>query len=871
MLTSKEILSKSECSRKDIFKSFKSDGDYPISTKVEIAVINFVKTQLKQKPDGTFNVTDFKLDEKEFDNHELYQAHYDRAINCLFWFVGNYRDYFDKIQFDVMREVDINGTKVLLTCDMSFVDKNGKRRCVNLYFKKPKLTRSGKSRAENSKEVMLLWLLAKEISRNVDSFGEIYYFIPREYTLSKTSVFSASSQVFLHNFKGCQPSAEDIISKVIEARECKDVDCRNCKYSFFCDFKEEVKAQEIKEQPEEKKVFGVDKNQRDVCLFTKGIARVIAGPGSGKTKTITSRVSYLCSEGVKPNEFLLFTFTNAAADEMRTRITQALKLEGIPFKEDKLLITTFHGLGFKIISENYKDFGYSEAPKQINKTEKYRMLKNVYDETWDNLTLDQKKFLISDCQGLNPVMSNRFIKGFLNLIEEDIRKIKERLIYVDEDFVLDDQGFIKTLNLCRGLDVLRIFYENYKEYLKKNNLVDYDDLIALPLISEEHSKKITGYIKGIKHVMVDEFQDSNPEQMKIIKALTKGPKFESLMVVGDPSQAIYGFQGTSPENFNDFDLYVDGEITDFILSNNYRSTKEIIDVSEIIENSQVSYTPKHMLSQKSGDLPVYVAGYPVGKNLAYQILKETKETEFKDIAVIGRTRKALKNIEADLSSAGIPFVYGINEEVSMNTFLVPVCEFGKALVSYNEDGYLQYLAMTGDIELTSTKEEIEEKIESLREEVNKNLVYKDNFPTNESVKEVFSKLIERIRDKRLLGYLKDKEKEYAMFADFLSYLEEAVLYGTDEILEPINDGKNAVTLVTAHSAKGKEWKNVHVLTDDFKISVQIEPETVRERDEELRVLYVSATRAKERLSFYGYKNGVIADILLSEIGKIKAV
>lgn len=278
-----------------------------------------------------------------------------------------------------------------------------------------------------------------------------------------------------------------------------------------------------------------------------------------------------------------------------------------------------------------------------------------------------------------------------------------------------------------------------------------------------------------------------------------------------------------------------------------------------------------MLSQKSGDLPVYVAGYPVGKNLAYQILKETKETEFKDIAVIGRTRKALKNIEADLSDAGIPFVYGINEEVSMNTFLVPVCEFGKALVFYNEDGYLQYLAMTGDIELTSTKEEIEEKIESLREEVNKNLVYKDNFPTNESVKEVFSKLIERIRDKRLLGYLKDKEKEYAMFADFLSYLEEAVLYGTDEILEPINDGKNAVTLVTAHSAKGKEWKNVHVLTDDFKISVQIEPETVRERDEELRVLYVSATRAKERLSFYGYKNGVIADILLSEIGKIKAV
>ena len=870
MLTSKEILSKSECSRRDVFKSFKSDGNYPISTKVEIAVINFVKTQLRINQDGSSNVTDFKLDEKEFDNHELYKAHYDRAINCLFWFVSNYREYFDKIQFDVMREVDINGIKVLLTCDMSFVDKNGKRRCVNLYFKKPKLTKSGKNRANNSKEVMLLWLLAREISRNVDSFGEIYYFIPREYTLSKASVFTASSQVFLHNFKDHEGNPEDIISEIIESKECKEIDCRNCKYSFFCDFKEEVEAQKIEEKSEEKKVFGVDNNQRDVCLFTKGIARVIAGPGSGKTKTITSRVSYLCSEGVQPNEFLLFTFTNAAADEMRTRITEALKLEGIPFKEDNLLITTFHGLGFKIISENYKDFGYSDVPKQINKTEKYRMLKNVYDETWDNLTLDQKKFLISDCQGLNPVMSNRFIKGFLNLIEEDIRKVKEKLIYVDEDFVFDDQGFVKSLNLCRGIDVLKIFYENYKEYLKKNNLVDYDDLIALPLISEEHSKKITEYIKGIKHVMVDEFQDSNPEQMKIIKALTKGPEFESLMVVGDPSQAIYGFQGTSPENFNDFELYVGEDITDFILSNNYRSTKEIIDVSEVIENSQVSYTPKHMISKKSGDLPVYVEGHPVGRNLANEILKETKETEFKDIAVIARTRKALKNIEPYLSDAGIPFVYGINEEVSMNTFLAPVCEFGKALVSYNEDGYLKYLAMAGDIELTSTREEIEEKIEALREEVNKNLVYKDNFPTNESVKEVFSKMIERIRDKRLLGYLKDKEKEYSMFTDFLSYLEEAILYGTDEILEPINDGKNAVTLVTAHSAKGKEWENVHVLIDDFKIPAQIEPETVKDRDEELRVLYVAATRAKEKLSFYGFKNNVVADILLPEVGKVKA-
>lgn len=870
MLTSKEILSKSECSRKDVFKTFKSDGNYPISTKVEIAVINFVKTQLRKKPDGTFNVTDFKLDEKEFDNHELYQAHYDRTINCLFWFVNNYRDYFDEIQFDVMREVDINGTKTLLTCDMSFVDKNGKRRCVNLYFKKPKLTKSGKNRANNSKEVMLLWLLAREISGNVDSFGEIYYFVPREYTLSRSSVFVSSSQVFLHNFKDSEENPENVISEVIESKECKEIDCRNCKYSFFCDFKEEVKAQELEEKPEEKKIFGVDNYQIDVCLFTKGIARVIAGPGSGKTKTITSRVTYLCSEGVKPNEFLLFTFTNAAADEMRTRITEALKLEGIPFNENELLITTFHGLGFKIISENYKDFGYSEAPKQINKTEKYVLLKKVYDETWKNLSFDQKSFLISDCQGLNPVMANRFVKGFLNLIEEDIRKVKERLIYVNEEFVFDDQEFTKTLNLYRGIDVLKIFYENYKEYLKKNNLVDYDDLISLPLISEEHSKKITGYIKGIKHVMVDEFQDSNPEQMKIIKALTKGPKFESLMVVGDPSQAIYGFQGTSPENFNDFELYVGEGITDFILFNNYRSTKEIIGVSELIENSQVSYTPKHMFSKKSGDRPIYIEGHPIGRNLANQILKETKETEFKDIAVIARTRKALKNIEPYLSAAGIPFVYGINEEVSMNTFLVPVYEFGKALVSYNEDGYLKYLAMTGDIELTSTREDIEEKIEILREEVNKNLVYKDNFPTNESVKEVFSKLIERIRDKRLLEYLKDKEKEYAVFTNFLSYLEEAILYGTDEILKPINDGKNAVTLVTAHSAKGKEWENVHVLTDDFKIPVKIEPETVKERDEELRVLYVSATRAKERLSFYGYKNNVFTDILLPEIGKIKA-
>ena len=876
-LTSSDVLKKEQCSRKSTYDKFERTGDYPASIRVKYLVEDFIRKELKvDSATGATNAGDFDFPKDLYETKELYEAHRQRAISALSFFSYTYRNVLSSAKFDVKKEVEIAGVKVTLTCDMLYKDQRGRTTAVNFHFEKPKLTRSGKNRVVDSLEAKLLWLLANEFADEKGAKSEIFYMIPKDYKLAEPCGFDENSMRFTVYSMGIPgtnfvETIKNDVAKVIRERSIKTIECKDCTYNYFCNYVKEVEAKEIKEK-DEKKTFSVDEDQLKVAMFKKGIARVIAGPGSGKTKTITSRVSYLTSTGVKPEELLLFTFTNAAADEMKERVIKILKEDKLNFKEDDLLITTFHGLGYKIISEHYKTLGYTEPPTQVNKTQKYEVLQKIYTEIWDYITEDQKSLLIRECRGLNPIYANKYIKGYLNLVDEDISSLKSESLILNEDVVLQNINFTSTLHLFRVVEVLKIFYDKYNEYLVKNNLVDYDDLIKLPL---RHPELYRESLPHLKHIIVDEFQDSNKLQMGIIKKLTELKGFESLMVVGDPSQAIYGFQGTSPKNFIEFkDFFKGQKVEDFILHHNYRSTKEIIEVSEAIETLQIDSIEKKMVTDKHGNVPALITnGNSVNEVVGIKIADEIRDTEYKDICIIGRTKKSLKDLESYLSKFNIPFMYGINEEVSQNEFLEPVIDFGNTLKTPNDNGYLKYLAMTNRINPEMEKEEVAKEIEKVKKEIEEKIVIKDGYPTDESLKSTFSLFIEDIKDKRMVKYLKEKEKQFKSFKDLIEYLESAALYGTDEILEPLNDGKNAVTLVTAHSAKGREWKNVHILLDSFSVPAwraKLDEKKLQQRDEEIRVVYVAATRAKDELTIYASKGNDVTELLLdlSKVGQV---
>ncbi len=873
MLTSKEILSKIECGKKDKFKSFQALKDYPLSTQVGIKVKDFIQKELKMDNMGNSNIGDFKLEEGMFPNKETYEAYKNRALMCLSYFVFVFKG-FKNLKYNVKKEIiSKKGEKLLLEADIVCENQEGKVFALNFYFKKPLLTMSGKNRVEDSKEAMLLWLLATEIAgKDKGAYGGMFYMIPSGSTLSKMEKFDVKKQIFFNDFSNIKERGYylDLFFSVENMPDCiTTINCDGCKYNFFCNYKEEVKGKIIQENTE-KPMFNVDDSQLKVCLFDEGYARVIAGPGSGKTKTITSRFSYLISSGVKPKEILLITYTNAAANEMKERITQSLMMDGVKVKDEDLNITTFHGLGYKIICENFKFFGYKEPPKQINKVEKYKVLKEVYDNIWGNLSDVVKGVLISSYQGLNPVVSNKFSKGFLNLVEEDISKIKLGLVNPNPFF---GDNFAKNVNLSNSTDTLLEFYKAYSKYLKENSLVDYDDLIKSPLTAVKYDFELYKFLPNIKHIFVDEFQDSNLEQINILKSLIKGESFKSLMVVGDPSQAIYGFNGTSPENFKNLNELLEKDVSDFYLSTNYRSTEEIIALSEIVERNQSNFIPKSMKSLKSGYKPSLVICNEFDCAIANTIFDEHQNGRaFKDIAVIARTRTDLKKIENALSDLKIPFVYGINELVCFNDFLEPISDFGEALMNFNESGYFKLLAMTGDLEPTDSKEKMKKVLDTFVHKVNGELIIKDGKATNKSLNEVFLKNIKRIKDKRIATYVVEKQKEFPFFKDLIDYLKETILYKGDEILEAVNEGTDAVTLTTAHSAKGREWESVHLILNSFKIpylSKNPSKKRIEDRDEEIRVLYVGLTRPKENMYLYSNKENEASSIIRLALEQLK--
>jgi DNA helicase II / ATP-dependent DNA helicase PcrA len=339
-----------------------------------------------------------------------------------------------------------------------------------------------------------------------------------------------------------------------------------------------------------KVIEGLNDRQREAVLRITGSNLVIAGAGSGKTAVLTRRVAYLISQGVIPGQVLCLTFTNKAAAEMNKRVHALLTACGMnlpyvaPWKQDYLqnpLLCTFHSLGVRLLREFGEKLEFTKEFTIIDTDDQKKIIRRILKE----LNVSEKN--------LQPSLAIYFIS-----------LCKQELLLAGESRKVSKEF----------LPIFHQIYGKYEATLRSNQSVDFDDLILLPYVLLNEHKDIREILQDRwRHVMVDEFQDTNPAQFELIKLLAPHQLLQldptrSIFVVGDDAQSIYGFRGSKIEIILNFgDQYPDTH--EVVLNQNYRSVQQILDLAEnvIAHNPHQKKKELFTTNEQAVDVHYYIA------------------------------------------------------------------------------------------------------------------------------------------------------------------------------------------------------------------------------------------------------------------------
>ncbi len=589
--------------------------------------------------------------------------------------------------------------------------------------------------------------------------------------------------------------------------------------------------------------------QYEAASAVDGAYLIIAGAGSGKTRTLVYRVARLIELGHQPQSILLLTFTRKAANEMMNRA--AMLLDN---RCSKINGGTFHSFANSILRKYAKAIGFESSFTILDQGDSQDVINLIRSQS--GLAKKEKRF--PNKQTLNKVFS------FSVNTEKKV-----------EDIILDDYPHFYE-QIDQILDIQKI-YDSYK---KKNNLLDFDDLLIYLrdfLFSLSPSAK--SLLQSFNFVMVDEYQDTNKLQASVVRAMTQLK--QNIMVVGDDSQSIYAFRGANFKNIMDFpNLYNDVKIIK--LEENYRSTPEVLNFANKVVDEAIEKYPKVLFSQKhSGELPAIIATQNENlqsKFIAEKILELHEEgIELKDIAVLFRSSYSSFDLEIELNKANIPFVKFGGMKFVETAHIKDVLAFlrislnPKDVVSWyrilllhegvgpkTAERILDEIA-TGNLSLSrdphsDSKTKLNDKIFRLLE-VLYSLHTKSGTPTEKAQQAIdyylpifknkyddFNK-----RKKDLDIFLNITEKYHSM-ESLLS--DMAIEPPIDSVvdLEETKKEDEFVTLSTIHSAKGLEWHSVFVIhaIDGFFPSYR-SIDKAENLEEERRLMYVAVTRAKQNL------------------------
>ena len=602
--------------------------------------------------------------------------------------------------------------------------------------------------------------------------------------------------------------------------------------------------------------------QREAVLCTEGPLLILAGAGSGKTRVLTHRIAYLIEEcGVNPWNILAITFTNKAAGEMRERVDKI-----VGFGSDSVWVSTFHSTCVRILRRHIDLLGYD-----TNFT--------IYD------TDDQKSVM----------------KDVIRSLDLDPKIYKERTFLGVISHAKDELISPEEFMINAGLDYKQQLYGRaYREYqlaLKKNNALDFDDLIVKTVeLFRSHPEVLDYYQERFKYIMVDEYQDTNTAQFKFVSLLAQ--KYQNLCVVGDDDQSIYKFRGANIGNILNFEK-VFPDATVIKLEQNYRSTGNILYAANAVISNNIGRKDKRLWTQSEDGEGIYFRqfynGYEEAEYVAEQIRKSVRQCDsrYQNHAILYRTNAQSRLFEEQFIRDNIPYrlIGGINfyarKEIKDLLSYLKTIDNGvddlavKRIINVPKRGIglttidkVQKFANEHEMSFFEVLERAD-GISELGRSASKLKNFALTIQSFRAKAEELSltELMEDILE--VTGYRRELELEGTDEADarienideliskvtsyedncidepptLSGFLEEVALVAD---IDSVDDDENRVLLMTLHSAKGLEFPYVYLTGMEdgiFPSYMSIAAENPREEiEEERRLCYVGITRAMKKLT-----------------------
>lgn len=600
---------------------------------------------------------------------------------------------------------------------------------------------------------------------------------------------------------------------------------------------------------------GLNDAQREAVTTTEGFVRVLAGAGSGKTRALAHRFAYLVEElGILPGNILCVTFTNKAAAEMRSRI------HALTGDNDTGYINTFHGFCVSILQEDSHAVGYPKSFLVLDNADIDDMLAKIYEErglTLRDMTYGQARDMF------------------------EMRKLVQQPDYYKELIALPLAGLKEKYDRAQSKqDVL--FY-GYLYEQKKCFGLDYNDLIKFSLyIFAEHEEIRKKWQQRLEYIMIDEFQDIDEPQYRLMNVLCGWHK--NLFVVGDPDQTIYSWRGASGRYLLDFDAHFPGTKTIFMLEN-YRSTPEILAAVNSLIAKNTSRVEKNLVPVCSHGQKVIchhaAAADEEGAWLAGEIGQlHAAGVPYRDMAVLYRAHYITRSIEEQLLKAELPYMIYSGVQFFARREIKDALSYLRMLVYRDDLSFLRIVNVPkrniGERRrkfLTAYAEEHQLTLwqalkESLEDPIWRGTKAKGFIALIEDLAELseggsVSEILARVLDKsgyemmlrtegsqaRLdnLAELKQSVREYEVNcgeeAGLMDYLNHAALFTNQDVGDP----GDKVRLMTVHTAKGLEFPYVFLCGLNEGIFPSRKTRTPEAMEEERRLAFVAMTRAEKGL------------------------
>ncbi len=605
--------------------------------------------------------------------------------------------------------------------------------------------------------------------------------------------------------------------------------------------------------------------QRSAASTIEGPVLVLAGAGTGKTRVITFRIAYMLQQGIPPERILAMTFTNKAAREMKERIS-SMVAENVA---KRVTVGTFHSFCSMILRRDITRLGFTANFTIADDSDQKGILKQAVGElgfTTENTPIDQLKWYIGDCKN-NTVGPDQAIR------------------FADTDH---------NIRMAHA-------YKRYQQILENQNMLDFDDMLFFVYrLFKEFPEVLEKYRERYEYLLVDEYQDTNTVQFRMIEMLA-GERC-NLCVVGDDDQSIYGWRGAIVENILDFPKKFK-DVKEVRLEQNYRSTSKILDAANhVIANNTDRFDKKLWSAKGEGDNLKLVKTLSADAEAEFvsELIQQEVSTDpnrsYKDFAILYRSNHMSRILEQSLRHIGVPYRLVGGQEFFSRKEIKDAAAYLKLLVNPREDqSFLRIIGVPsrgiGDKAIKNLKELQQETHEPMSKLIGSEKYHeKISGKAKSSAQDFyhtltkFRKIFEEPGDvaEKVLAYLQEvnymncflkvykslrdaeirQENVYEFInaiadyerklddseeATLLGFLESYALFDDNDKTKEEEEHPDAVTLSTVHASKGLEFPYVFLVGLEFNLFPHERSIKENSIDEELRLFYVAITRAQQNL------------------------